>query len=78
MGSVPNRGPTLVAVNTTFMVAAVIANALRCYVRIHMVKGFGLDDYLMVFSTVGTPAQPHVHTSTSTSISLTQLASVPS
>lgn len=50
--SVPNRGRTLVAVNITFAVAAVLANILRCYVRLGMVKAFGNDDWLMAFATV--------------------------
>jgi hypothetical protein len=54
--SVPNRGPELVAVNLTFTVAALIANMLRCYVRMAMVKAFGLDDWLMSLATVTVPS----------------------
>ncbi|KAF2797093.1 hypothetical protein K505DRAFT_299077 [Melanomma pulvis-pyrius CBS 109.77] len=49
--SVPNRGPELVAVNIAFMTAALIANFLRCYVRMTMVKAFGVDDWLMAVAT---------------------------
>jgi hypothetical protein len=49
---VPNRGPELLAVDILFMSLAVISNALRCYVRIRMVKAFGLDDWLMSLATV--------------------------
>jgi hypothetical protein len=54
--SVPNRGPELVAVNITFAVAAIIANMLRCYVRMSMVRAFGLDDWLMSLATVRIPS----------------------
>jgi hypothetical protein len=52
----PTRGPDLLAVDILFMSAAVVANALRCYVRIRMVKAFGLDDWLMTLATVGNPS----------------------
>ncbi|KAJ1334080.1 hypothetical protein MN608_04083 [Microdochium nivale] len=45
---VENRGPQLISVNVLFLTLAVIATTLRCYVRIKMVKAFGLDDWLMV------------------------------
>ncbi|KAF1923381.1 uncharacterized protein M421DRAFT_425909 [Didymella exigua CBS 183.55] len=50
--AIPNRGPELVGVNVAFMATAVIANALRCIVRVKMVKAFGVDDCLMVASTI--------------------------
>jgi hypothetical protein len=50
--AIPNRGPQLLGVNIAFLAAAVIANALRCYVRVRMVKAFGMDDWFMVGSTV--------------------------
>lgn len=61
--AIPNRGPELVGVNMAFMVTALIANALRCIVRVKMVKAFGVDDCLMVASTVSntkhvTPSWP--------------------
>lgn len=49
---VPNRGPELLAVNIAFVITAVFACALRCFVRVRMVKAFGLDDWLMVLATV--------------------------
>ena len=42
--SIPNRGPELLAIDAVFMSLAIVANSLRCYVRISMVKAFGLDD----------------------------------
>ncbi|KAF2704937.1 hypothetical protein K504DRAFT_104160 [Pleomassaria siparia CBS 279.74] len=50
--TVPNRGPVLVAVNITFVTAALLANVLRCFVRLHLVRAFGIDDWLMVVATV--------------------------
>lgn len=47
-----NRGPELLGVDIAFMVTAILANVLRCYVRIRMVKAFGRDDWLMVVATV--------------------------
>ncbi|KAF2476778.1 uncharacterized protein BDR25DRAFT_203703, partial [Lindgomyces ingoldianus] len=47
---VSNRGPELLAVDVFFMSTAIIATSLRCYVRVDMVKAFGLDDWLMVFA----------------------------
>jgi hypothetical protein len=48
----PNRGPELLAVNIAFVTTAVLACALRIYVRLMMVKAFGRDDWLMVLATV--------------------------
>ena len=50
--SIPNRGPELLGVNIAFLCTAVIAYALRVYVRMRMVKAFGRDDYLMGVATV--------------------------
>ncbi|KAG9201763.1 hypothetical protein G6514_005379 [Epicoccum nigrum] len=50
--AIPNRGPELVGVNVAFMATAFLANALRCVVRVKMVKAFGVDDWLMVASTL--------------------------
>jgi hypothetical protein len=50
--AIPNRGPELLAVNGVFVTTAIFACALRCYVRVRMVKAFGFDDWLMVFATV--------------------------
>ena len=50
--AIPNRGPELIGMNVAFLATAIIANALRCIVRLKMVKAFGVDDWLMVASTV--------------------------
>lgn len=50
--SVPTRGPALFAVNTTGIILSGITCILRCVVRTQVVKGFGLDDWLMAMATV--------------------------
>lgn len=50
---VPNRGPQLIAVVSVLLAFSITAIILRCYVRISLVKAFGVDDYLMVFAMVG-------------------------
>ncbi|KAK4212061.1 hypothetical protein QBC37DRAFT_202616 [Rhypophila decipiens] len=50
--SVPNRGPQLFAVNTVGIILSGITCILRCIVRTRVVKGFGLDDWLMAIATV--------------------------
>ncbi|KAF2132037.1 hypothetical protein P153DRAFT_364488 [Dothidotthia symphoricarpi CBS 119687] len=49
---IPNRGPQLLAVDIAFVVMAVVSNIMRCFVRVRMVKVFGLDDWLMVLATL--------------------------
>lgn len=49
---IENRGSELLAVNIFFISAAVLATALRCYVRAGLVKAFGTDDWLMVLALV--------------------------
>lgn len=49
-----NLGPLLLGINITAVIIAGITCLLRCYVRFFMLKAFGLDDWLMVISTVRT------------------------
>ena len=49
-----NLGPLLLGINITAVILAGITCLLRCYVRLFMLKAFGLDDWLMVVSTVRT------------------------
>ena len=49
---VPNRGPQLLGVNIFFLIIALTACLLRMYTRLFMVKAFGVDDGLMLLSTV--------------------------
>lgn len=43
-----NRGPALLIVELTALPLAIICVALRLYVRIHVIKRSGWDDWLMV------------------------------
>lgn len=46
------RAEELLAVTITLLVLGLVTVSLRCFVRIRLVKAFGLDDYLMVASMV--------------------------
>jgi hypothetical protein len=50
----PNLGPLLIGINSTAVVLAGITCLLRCYVRLVLIKTFGLDDWLIVTSMVRT------------------------
>ncbi|KAH7237336.1 hypothetical protein B0J15DRAFT_570212 [Fusarium solani] len=50
--TIENRGPQLTAVCATFITPTAIAVALRCYVRLRIVRNFGLDDWAMVGALV--------------------------
>jgi hypothetical protein len=50
--AVENRGPQLMVVCITLLTIAIISMALRIITRLFIVKGFGRDDYLMVFASV--------------------------
>ncbi|KAL7928217.1 hypothetical protein V8C35DRAFT_318684 [Trichoderma chlorosporum] len=52
MAEVETRGPQLLAVVLVLLTFAFTATLLRCYVRITLVKAFGLDDYLMIFAMI--------------------------
>ncbi|GAB1318555.1 Rhodopsin domain-containing protein [Madurella fahalii] len=47
-----NRGPIIAGVNIAGIVLALIATILRCFVRIHLIRAFGLDDWLMAAAAV--------------------------
>ncbi|KAK4222007.1 hypothetical protein QBC38DRAFT_107047 [Podospora fimiseda] len=51
MGS-ENRGPALLGIDIAAAALAFIATVLRCFVRIRLVKSFGLDDWLMLGAMV--------------------------
>ncbi|KAF2675877.1 hypothetical protein K458DRAFT_482124 [Lentithecium fluviatile CBS 122367] len=44
------NAPEILAITGSFFAAAALIVALRCYVRIAMLKVFGLDDWIMVFA----------------------------
>ena len=50
-----NRGPELVAILVALLVLSFISVALRCYVRIRMIKAFAIDDWLTVGTLVCSP-----------------------
>ncbi|OAQ59982.2 hypothetical protein VFPPC_14714 [Pochonia chlamydosporia 170] len=50
--AIENRGPQLQAACYVLVVFAAVSMLLRCYVRIFMIKNFGLDDGFMVFALV--------------------------
>jgi hypothetical protein len=44
----------IMAITSTFFAIALLVVLLRCYVRITMLKVFGIDDWIMVFAMVRT------------------------
>lgn len=47
-----NRGPQLRAVCIFFLTVATVSVALRSYVRVRLVKKFGIEDWFMVAAWV--------------------------
>lgn len=47
------RGPQLISVYAAFAALTTVAVSLRVYVRLWLVKNFGLDDWMMCFGWVG-------------------------
>ncbi|ETS77036.1 hypothetical protein PFICI_10910 [Pestalotiopsis fici W106-1] len=50
--AVENRGPQLLVVCITLLTIAIISMSLRIFTRVFIVKGFGRDDFLMVFASI--------------------------
>lgn len=48
----PNRSPPLQAVAIVLIVVTITSFCLRSYVRLHMVKAFGLDDWFMLAAAI--------------------------
>ncbi|KAF2469141.1 uncharacterized protein BDR25DRAFT_229933 [Lindgomyces ingoldianus] len=46
------NAPEILSITGSFFAAAALVVLLRCYVRIVMLKVFGIDDYVMVFSMI--------------------------
>lgn len=46
------NAPAILTITGTFFGVATLVVLLRCYVRISMLKVFGIDDYLMVVALV--------------------------
>lgn len=51
--AVENRGPELLYVCAVMVSLAFVSTVLRVYVRLGIVKAFGIDDWFMVAATVG-------------------------
>jgi hypothetical protein len=49
---IESQAPQIIPVCVVLTAIAVIATALRCYVRINMLKTFGIDDTVIIASTV--------------------------
>lgn len=49
---IPDRGPQVAGVAIFLVITSVVSMGLRCYVRLGIVKAFGLDDWLMLAATV--------------------------
>ncbi|OJD35828.1 uncharacterized protein BKCO1_15000110 [Diplodia corticola] len=47
-----NRGPELFCVTVIMVCMAVVSTALRCFVRLGMVKAWGIDDWFMLAGTL--------------------------
>lgn len=47
-----DNSPEILGITGAFFAAAAIAVLLRCYVRIHMLRIFGIDDWVMVAAMV--------------------------
>ncbi|KAK4172565.1 hypothetical protein QBC36DRAFT_73059 [Triangularia setosa] len=45
--SITDRGPQLLVIDAVALGLALVATLLRCYVRIRLVRAFGVDDWLM-------------------------------
>lgn len=50
--TIENRGPGLAAVAIALVIAAVVSFCLRAFVRLRMVKSFGVDDWFMLLATI--------------------------
>lgn len=52
--NVPNedQGPVILGATLTVTIAALITMATRLYVRIHMIRNVGWDDYVMISAMV--------------------------
>ncbi|KAF2708167.1 hypothetical protein K504DRAFT_534812 [Pleomassaria siparia CBS 279.74] len=46
------NAPIILAITASFFAASTLAVLLRCYVRVRMLKGFGIDDWLMVVAMI--------------------------
>lgn len=47
-----SKASKIIGVNSAALVLAITTTLLRCFVRIRLIKAFGLDDWLMTAATV--------------------------
>jgi hypothetical protein len=47
-----DRGPQLAGTCGSLLALGIVAVSVRCYVRLHITKSFGYDDWLMVATLV--------------------------
>ena len=47
-----SKASKILGVNSAALVLAITTTLLRCFVRIRLIKAFGLDDWLMTAATV--------------------------
>lgn len=47
-----DNSPAILAITGSFFAAAAVVVLLRCYVRVCMLKVFGIDDWVMMFAMV--------------------------
>lgn len=52
MMQLEGRAPEFFTILVVMIVFAVVSTALRVFVRLRLVKAFGIDDYFMVAATV--------------------------
>lgn len=50
--AVETRGPELLVITAVMLAFSIVSIVLRVYVRLGMVKAFGLDDWFMVAAAV--------------------------
>ena len=58
--AIDSRGLLIASIGILFLVLTWVAVSLRCYVRIFMIKSFGLDDWLSVAALVRLFYQMHL------------------
>lgn len=48
-----DRGPEMFDVTLSLLVASTVTIIMRCYVRIHMLKSFRIEDWMALATMVG-------------------------
>lgn len=45
-----DKSEAIIIVTSIFLALSLLAVSLRCYVRLHLIRAFGADDYMMVLA----------------------------